>query len=59
MNGALFPTLFSVNMFLGTDAGQACPEEQLKYMPAIAGIKNFLRLAVYPPNESGLLFEEM
>jgi hypothetical protein len=50
MDGALFPTLFSLNMLLGTDAGQACPEEQLTDMLAVADIKNIRRIAVQPPN---------
>ena len=55
MDGPLFPALFSLNMLLGTEAGQAYSEKQLTDMLAAAGIKNIRRIPVQTPNESGLL----
>ena len=55
MDGPLFPALFSLNMLLGTEAGQAYSEQQLTDMLAAAGIKNIRRIPAQTPNESGLL----
>ena len=58
MDGPLFPALFSLNMLLGTEAGQAYSEQQLTDMLAAAGIKNIRRIPAQTPNESGLLLGE-
>ncbi|MBW2429471.1 MAG: methyltransferase domain-containing protein [Deltaproteobacteria bacterium] len=58
MDGPIFPALFSLNMLLGTEAGQAYSEQQLTDMLAAAGIKNIRRIPAQTPNESGLLLGE-
>jgi hypothetical protein len=55
MGGPLFPALFSFNMLLDTDSGQAYSEQQLMEMLAEAGLKNIQRLPVQTPNDSGLI----
>ena len=55
MDSPLFPALFSLNMLLGTDSGQAYPEQQLMDMLAAAGAKDIKRLAVQTPNDSGII----
>ena len=55
MDGPLFPALFSLNMLLGTDAGQAYSEQQLSDMLAAAGAKEIKRLPVRTPNDSGII----
>jgi predicted O-methyltransferase YrrM len=55
MDGPLFPALFSLNMLLGTDSGQAYSEQQLMGMLADAGVKDIQRLAVQTPNDSGII----
>jgi SAM-dependent methyltransferase len=55
MDGPLFPALFSLNMLLGTDSGQAYSEQQLMDMLAAAGAKEIQRLAVQTPNDSGII----
>lgn len=55
MDGPLFPALFSLNMLLGTDAGQSYSEQQLTDMLLAAGIKNIRRIPIDSPNDSGLL----
>ena len=55
MDGPLFPALFSLNMLLGTDSGQAYSEQQLMDMLAAAGAKDIQRLAVQTPNDSGII----
>ena len=55
MDGPLFPALFSLNMLLRTDAGQAYSEQQLRDMLAAAGAKNVQRLPVQTPNDSGII----
>ena len=55
MDSPLFPALFSLNMLLGTDSGQAYSEQQLMDMLAAAGAKNIQRLAVQTPNDSGII----
>lgn len=55
LDGPLFPALFSLNMLLGTDGGQAYSEEQLEDMMAGAGIGNIKRLPFAGPTESGIL----
>ncbi len=55
MDGPLFPALFSLNMLLGTDSGQAYSEKQLMDMLAAAGAKDIQRLPVQTPNDSSLI----
>jgi len=55
MDGPLFPALFSLNMLLGTDAGQSYSEQQLSDMLLAAGVKNIRRIPLKSPNDSGLL----
>jgi len=55
MDGPLFPALFSLNMLLGTDAGQSYSEQQLTDMLLAAGVKNIRRIPLKSPNDSGLL----
>jgi len=55
MDGPLFPALFSLNMLLDTDSGQAYSEQQLMDMLAEAGLKDIKRLPVQTPNDSGLI----
>jgi SAM-dependent methyltransferase len=55
MDGPLFPALFSLNMLLGTDAGQSYSEAQLTDMLLAAGIQNIRRIPAQTPNDSGLL----
>ena len=58
MDGPLFPTLFSLNMLLGTDSGQAYSEQQLTDMLQAAGVRNIRRIPLTSPNDSGLLVGE-
>jgi SAM-dependent methyltransferase len=55
MDGPLFPALFSLNMLLGTDSGQAYTEGQLRAMLAEAGVRQIKREAYCGPTESGIL----
>jgi precorrin-6B methylase 2 len=55
MDGPLFPALFSLNMLLGTDSGQAYAEQQIMDMLAAAGAQDIQRLAVQTPNDSGII----
>ena len=55
MDGPLFPALFSLNMLLDTDSGQAYSEQQLMDILAEAGLKDIKRLPVQTPNDSGLI----
>ncbi|MBW2486993.1 MAG: methyltransferase [Deltaproteobacteria bacterium] len=55
MDGPLFPALFSLNMLLGTDAGQAYSEQQLMDMLTSAGAKQIQRVPVQTPNDSGII----
>ena len=55
MDGPLFPALFSLNMMLGTDSGQAYSEQQLMDMLAAAGAKDIQRLPIQTPNDSSLI----
>ena len=55
MDGPLFPALFSLNMLLRTDSGQAYSEQQLGDMLAAAGAKSIQRLPVRTPNDSGII----
>jgi hypothetical protein len=55
MDSPLFPALFSLNMLLGTDAGQSYSEQQITDMMLAAGVKNIRRIPLKSPNDSGLL----
>ena len=55
MDGPLFPALFSLNMLLGTDSGQAYSEQQLTDMLLAAGVNNIRRIPLNSPNDSSLL----
>jgi len=55
MDGPLFPALFSLNMLLGTESGQAYSEQQLTDMLLAAGVTNIRRIPLNSPNDSGLL----
>ena len=55
MDGPLFPTLFSINMLLGTESGQSYSQAQLTDMLEKVGVKNIKRLPYVGPTESGIL----
>jgi hypothetical protein len=55
MDGPLFPALFSLNMLLGTNGGQAYSEAQLTDMLANAGVQEIRRLPFQGPNDSGII----
>lgn len=55
MDGPLFPALFSLNMLLGTQEGQAYSEKQIIDMLEKAGIKEIKRIAFDSPNDSGII----
>jgi len=55
MDGPLFPALFSLNMLLGTSAGQAYSEEQIMSMLSTAGAKDLRRIPTKTPNDSGII----
>jgi hypothetical protein len=55
LDGPLFPALFSLNMLLGTSAGQAYSEGQVRDMLAGAGVRDIRRLPFQGPNDSGLI----
>jgi predicted O-methyltransferase YrrM len=55
MDGPLFPSLFALNMLLGTDGGQAYSFEQVQAMLTAAGLRHIERLPLETPNDSGLL----
>ena len=54
-DGPLFPALFSLNMLLGTSAGQSYSEEQIMGMLSAAGAKNLRRIPTQTPNDSGII----
>jgi hypothetical protein len=55
LDGPLFPALFSLNMLLGTDAGQSYSENQIIDMLADAGVRETRRITVQSPNDSGII----
>lgn len=55
MDAPLFPALFSLNMLLGTESGQAYSEIQIRDMLAQAGVRDIKRLALDLANHSGIL----
>ncbi|BCS53834.1 methyltransferase [Geobacter sp. SVR] len=54
-DGPLFPALFSLNMLLGTPAGQAYSQAELLDMLAAAGAVDLRRLPVDLPNGAGII----
>jgi SAM-dependent methyltransferase len=55
MAGPLFPALFSLNMLLGTAAGQSYSETQLAEMLSKAGAGAIRRITFDSPNDSSLI----
>lgn len=55
MDAPLFPALFSLNMLLGTKAGQSYSEKQIRDMFAQAGVKEIQRLPFKGANDSGVI----
>lgn len=54
-DGPLFPTLFSLNMLVGTEGGQAYSEKEIMDMLAGAGLTDIKRIPFDSPNDSGLI----
>lgn len=54
-DGPVFPALFSLNMLLNTDGGQAYSQGELHGMLAAAGAKDVRRLPLCLPNGSGIM----
>lgn len=55
LDGPEFPALFSLNMLLGTQGGQAYSARQLGGMLAEAGLVGIARLDFAGPNDSGVV----
>ena len=55
LDGPLFPALFSLNMLLQTEGGQAYSEAQLTEMLTRAGVGEIRRLPFRGPNDSGVM----
>lgn len=55
MDRPLFPALFSLNMLLATDNGQAYSEAQLRKMLTAAGARDIRRISIDSPNDSSIL----
>lgn len=53
--GPQFPALFSLNMLLGTDNGQAYSEAELKEMMEAAGLSEVVRLGLELPNGADVM----
>ena len=53
--GPLFPALFSLNMLLGTDGGQAYAEKELAAILEKAGVASIKRTPYKGPTESGII----
>jgi hypothetical protein len=54
-DGPSFPALFSLNMLLGTDAGQSYSEGELTTMMIAAGLSDVHRYSLELPNGVGML----
>ena len=54
-DGPLFPALFSLNMLLGTQGGQAYSEDEIENMMLQAGIENIQRTSYVGPMTSGIM----
>ncbi|MCP3924175.1 MAG: SAM-dependent methyltransferase [Desulfobacterales bacterium] len=50
-----FPTLFSLNMLIGTENGRSYSENELSQMLKKAGVKDVKRVRMKVPNDSGLM----
>lgn len=55
LDGPLFPALFSLNMLLGTEGGQAYSQGQIMEMFTAAGLKDIRRIPVDTPGDSGII----
>ncbi len=55
LDGPLFPAIFSLNMLLGTKAGQSYSEKQIMDMLTKAGVKKIHRLSFKGTNDSGVI----
>jgi SAM-dependent methyltransferase len=55
LDGPEFPTLFSLNMLLGTDGGQAYSGAQLSGMLAAAGLTDIRQLGFTGPNNTRIV----
>jgi len=55
MDGPLFPALFSLNMLLGTPAGQSYSEKQISDMLSEAGVREIRRIFFESSNDSGII----
>ncbi len=53
-DGPLFPALFSLNMLVGTEDGQAYCEQEIMDMLAAAGLTDIKRIPLDSP-DSGLI----
>ncbi|MRR06590.1 MAG: methyltransferase domain-containing protein [Deltaproteobacteria bacterium] len=53
--GPIFPALFSLNMLLGTERGQAYSWGQLEEMLSVAGFQGLRRLPLQLPNGAGII----
>jgi SAM-dependent methyltransferase len=54
-DGPSFPALFSLNMLMGTEAGQSYSESELADMMKKAGLSDVHRLALELPNGAGIM----
>ena len=55
MDAPLFPALFSINMYLGTEGGQSYSQGQLSDMLEACGVGQITRHPFVGPTESGIL----
>jgi len=59
MDSPLFPALFSLNMLLGTEGGQAYSQQQIMDMLNRVGLVNVRRIPFASPSDSGLICGEV
>jgi len=55
LDGPVFPALFSLNMLLNTDQGQAYSWGQLEELLSNAGFRELQRLPLQLPNGAGVI----
>jgi hypothetical protein len=55
MDGPLHPALFSLNMLVGTEAGQAYSEGQIGAMLEAEGVRSVHRLPFESPTGTGII----
>ncbi|MFH2058763.1 MAG: methyltransferase [Pseudomonadota bacterium] len=55
LDGPLFPALFTLNMYIGTQDGRSYSQGQLVDMLLASGVKDIQRLAFEGPTQSGIL----